>query len=203
MQIRTLLAGLAVGTLAASANAAIVTSTLTVNVAADAGTSIDFLQNGVSTAPGDPFPGENYVSPGAPPDYIAGGTPVVFSYDFGGAVTVASFNAGLYLDAAHGNTATQYTIDLGTTAGGNDIADDIVVNYDHVAGGLQNLSLGGEFTGVLFATATITDNGFEVAGGNAGGDRVGTSEASFDNVPEPGSLALLGLGGLALLRRRR
>ncbi|XAL99962.1 PEP-CTERM sorting domain-containing protein [Phycisphaeraceae bacterium D3-23] len=31
----------------------------------------------------------------------------------------------------------------------------------------------------------------------------GLSEVRFDVVPEPGSLALLGLGGLALLRRRR
>ncbi|MFI4861427.1 MAG: PEP-CTERM sorting domain-containing protein [Phycisphaerales bacterium JB063] len=34
-------------------------------------------------------------------------------------------------------------------------------------------------------------------------DSTGGSELRFNNAPEPGSLALLGLGGLAVLRRRR
>jgi len=35
------------------------------------------------------------------------------------------------------------------------------------------------------------------------GDEVGQAQSGTIGVPEPGSLALLGLGGLALLRRRR
>ncbi len=38
---------------------------------------------------------------------------------------------------------------------------------------------------------------------DAGGNSMQISEIQFYNVPEPISLSLLGLGGLALLRRRR
>lgn len=50
---------------------------------------------------------------------------------------------------------------------------------------------------------TVTDNHF---GASGGGDRVGFAELAFVGtaaVPEPSSAALLGLGGIALILRRR
>ncbi|WP_235203409.1 PEP-CTERM sorting domain-containing protein [Sulfuriroseicoccus oceanibius] len=86
--------------------------------------------------------------------------------------------------------------------------------------------LGGTLTGVTFTTTTnnlastaalgginadrlritVTDNFFGEPG-RGGGDRVSAAEFAFVGdvaaVPEPSSTALLGLGGLALILRRR
>ena len=48
---------------------------------------------------------------------------------------------------------------------------------------------------------TITGN--EALGVGSQGIQVGSASVAFDIVPEPGSLALLGLGGLLVARRRR
>lgn len=55
-----------------------------------------------------------------------------------------------------------------------------------------------------FVEVTVTDNHF-VLGSGLGGDRVGMGELQFNAVPEPGTLALFGLGlaGLGFARRRR
>lgn len=55
------------------------------------------------------------------------------------------------------------------------------------------------FTGALGEDYTLTFAGV----GDPINGRHGIDNLSFNQVPEPGSLALLGLGGLALLRRRR
>ncbi len=61
------------------------------------------------------------------------------------------------------------------------------------------------FTGVAGMDYVLTFTG--VSGGDGDGSpqngRHAIDNLSFNQVPEPGSLALLGLGGLALLRRRR
>lgn len=219
MTTRILLAGLAAGTLAVSANAAQVTATIT-GVSGDPADGTAAGAQGISSlqdgAVGAGLGGGVYLTnaPGGfPSDYIAAGTPVVLSYDFGGTVAVSSFMAGLYAydtqraNSGHPNSATQFTVDLGTTAGADDVASGIVLDVDIFGAAGQLLDLGATYN-AAFATVTVTDNGFIAPGNNgvdAGGDRVGFSEAAFNDtvVPEPGSLALLGLGGLALLRRRR
>jgi hypothetical protein len=118
-------------------------------------------------------------------DYIASGEPVILDYDFGGTVSVSSFLVGLYDyadGAGHPHSATQFSIDLGTTEGASDVAAGIMVaaNINGAAG--QLLGLGGTFE-AAFARVTILDNGYDEASGGmdpAGGDRVGMSEAAFD-----------------------
>lgn len=53
----------------------------------------------------------------------------------------------------------------------------------------------------MIQTSTVSANGGTVAG--TGTDRVDNVKISGDLVPTPGSLALLGLGGLVAARRRR
>lgn len=219
MKTRTLLAGLAAGTLAASANAAIVSATLTTDAASDNGTAagaggVGTLQDGViaGTALSDNFltadPG------GFPSDYIASQpAPIILNYDFGSAVTFGSLNYGAYSSGgqnAHPNSATEFLIQTSTDGVNYTSGESITVpSFDHTIG-VQLISLAADIT-AQFARVTVTDNGFVApgdgtGGGSLGGDRVGFSELSFDDtpaIPEPGSLALLGLGGLALLRRRR
>lgn len=58
-------------------------------------------------------------------------------------------------------------------------------------------------TGTTHVRFLFTDNGFD---GTPGGDRTGLGEVRFGgtiSVPEPSSTALLGLGALALILRRR
>lgn len=63
-----------------------------------------------------------------------------------------------------------------------------------------------EIVTARYVEFTALDN-FFVAPGNVdpdrGGDRIGFGEISFSPVPEPSSSLLLGLGGLALVLRRR
>ena len=53
------------------------------------------------------------------------------------------------------------------------------------------------------AGETITLQGLNAWNGANGRDQLGIGGLTFDSVPEPASLGLLSLGGLALLRRRR
>lgn len=57
-------------------------------------------------------------------------------------------------------------------------------------------------SGTTHVRLLITDNGFSTG---SGGDRTGLGEIRFGGVavPESSSTALLGLGGLALILRRR
>lgn len=70
---------------------------------------------------------------------------------------------------------------------------------DYVAPPENTVSLGGITARYV---AIDVDSRWVSAGGNAGKE-VGLAEVQFFAVPEPASMALLGVGGLALLRRAR
>jgi len=150
---------------------------------------------------------------GAAGDYFdpagAGGT-VVFDIDLGGTHTVDSFTSwGYHFGVYGGNPISNVTLEFSTDGGGTiDSSQTVDVPFGATPGAGTTVALAA--TSANFIRLTVNDNHFGTDDPDnpgtavAGGDRAGLAEIAFTNdVPEPGSLALLGLGGLAMLRRRR
>lgn len=124
----------------------------------------------------------------------------------------AGFNAGVTWNTAQANdTATNDMLTAGAFTA-TQIGDVIAV--PGVVGGVVDVELSSLAPFVFddkitFAVTGASDAGIAGFSNDSGGLRVwrGTSndpaQLTFDVVPEPSSLALIGIGGLALLRRRR
>lgn len=102
-----------------------------------------------------------------------------------------------------GGTGGTYTAQVGTLDGG------VFTELGSASGDLtgQNFAL---FTGTGLADQASAASGAAPGTGNvavrltsSGENFLGFDNIVLNDVPEPGSLALMGLGGMALLRRRR
>ncbi|QQL43674.1 PEP-CTERM sorting domain-containing protein [Sulfuriroseicoccus oceanibius] len=162
----------------------------------DVGTIADYGNNG-QIFTNDPGAGGG--------DYFAqAAEAIIFDIDLGNTYAIdaiAFWNRGLY----GGNSVRTFTATFSTDSvfGNGDDSQLFTFNAaEGVGPDQQDFDLGTLVSNAQYVQISITDNFFGVNGA-AGGDRVNFSEFQFNAVPEPSSAALLGLGGLAMILRRR
>lgn len=141
---------------------------------------------------------------GFPSDFFAsnGGTSIVFEFTLDQTYNITDLVTwGYHFGALNDNDISQVTIDFGVGDFAN-TTGPLGVGQSLAAGESVTTNLGGAIQANQIRL-TVTDNYYNI--NNNGGDRVGIAEIRFvgDAVPEPSSAALLGLGGLALIMRRR
>ena len=133
-------------------------------------------------------------------------------FDLGATYTINSFHVWNYNESAGGGLFTRgvnaVTVEYGTTL----VGIDTVGGVSGTVAGITNFAIANgqnTYTGQAFNAFTPFNARyikFDI-NSNHGGDNnfYGLSEVQFDGVlvPEPGSLALLGFGGLTLIMRRR
>lgn len=134
---------------------------------------------------------------------VASGTSSTFGVAGASAMHQMAWNNGsLYVTGL--NSSSVHRVDL--DANGNPISSSVVANASAALGIAfsldgQEMFVSGHTTNTIFRY--LNNNGVWDANGSiATGHNMGYL-ATVDAVPEPGTMMLLGLGGLAVLRRRR
>ncbi len=136
------------------------------------------------------------------PNYYSGGGPVpVMTFDLGDKFDLTEVVAWNY--SIPGNAARQITAEFSTTGIDGVFGNPIILEVPQQTSVSHILSLGQ----TVRADAVRFTFDTNWVGFGAGGDRVGLAEVRFVgnlvNIPEPATVGLLGVAGLALLRRRR
>jgi hypothetical protein len=135
-------------------------------------------------------------------------------FAFGSAVTLSNVSIGFPSGATPDSDATVlvYTGTGTPTLGGTGTSArtfaDLLNNGWQIAGNLSDLGNGG--SGALSSTVSSKYwmvGAYMAIGGNStaslGNDAIKLTSITVKSVPEPGSLALVGIAGAALLARRR
>jgi hypothetical protein len=127
---------------------------------------------------------------------------IIFDLDLGSTQNIDAIAFWNRNTTNNGNAVTSFNAVFSTdsTFGNADDSQSFAFNPANNGGGQQDFTLGSVVNNAQYVRITIDDNDY---GNAAGGDRVGFTEFQFNVVPEPSSAALLGLGGLALILRRR
>ncbi len=220
MQVHKLLLALGAGAIVSTGASAAIVSATVADVSSEFG-PLDDLQDAIRTVDGsglddsDPNPlnwthGNGFPDGGGAglawhSDGVESPADVFITYDLGGvfdlnAVLVWNFNNAFSGGPETGRGFNQY--DLLVSSDNVNFTQIVTDGNLLEASGTdaetaQVINVAGNANGVRYVRIEA-DSNFGTAG-----PWTGLSEVRFDVVPEPGSLALLALGGLTLLRRRR
>lgn len=144
-----------------------------------------------------------YTATALPPNYYDnGGTPPQFVLNLDKEYELTDLVLWGY--GGNANEAAEFLVEFSLDGGGIYYDSAAVMTSSLLGTGNATLTFGQVFRADT-VRLTMTDNAGGLGyGGGGSGDRVGLGEIKLlANTPEPTSLALLGLGGLALMRRRR
>ncbi len=147
---------------------------------------------------------------GYPSDYFDLGEDPVLSFTFSSDVEINGLAYWSYAPwgPPHLNSPKSATIAFMNDGG---VVETVTVELANLGGSVQqdldfqdDLGTVADSLTVDEVKITITDNYYDaVNAGVDGGDRVGFVELQFNTVPEPASIVLIGLGGLAMIKRRK